>query len=382
MRLDHLSLQGFRNHLSSTLEFGGGANVLLGDNGEGKTNVIEAISYLCLTKSFYAATDALVLNFTRDLFEVQGSFTHDNGTASTVRVAFAQSQNRKTYTINRHPVEPFSSVIGKYPVVICSPEYLPVTASGPSERRRFMDFVISQSNRLYFQHLMEYRRVVRHRNKILFDAKLSRTSPEGLIEPWNEQLLDLGSSLMCKRHRFIEQFRAYIGSAYSHLIGAEEEPAIDYLPSVTPASLTEEAEVRRALGEALSERRAEEQRYGTTLVGPHRDELLLKINGLDLRKFASQGQHKTFLIALKLGEFFYLKDYCDETPVMLLDDIFSELDEHRAENLLRFVRDLSQVFITSTSPHFFDGALSFGERDRKYTIRQGTAVEHQGEEAL
>ncbi|HJW28428.1 MAG TPA: DNA replication and repair protein RecF [Saprospiraceae bacterium] len=381
MRLDHLTLHGFRNHLSSTFDFGDGANVLLGDNGEGKTNIIEAISYLCLTKSFYATSDSLVVNFGADLFEVEGSFTHDHGSTSAVRVAYAQSQNEKTYTINKRHVEPFSSVIGKYPVVICSPEYIPVTTAGPAERRRFVDFVVSQSSQLYFQHLMEYRRVLRHRNKILFDAKISRTNPDTLIEPWNEQLVSLGSSIMCKRYKFIREFSSYVTSAYGHLVGAEEEPGIEYDPSVNVSEDDDEQSIKIALSEKLQGRHFEELRYGTSLVGPHRDELLLKINGLDLRKFASQGQHKTFLVALKIGEFFYLKDYCQETPIMLLDDVFSELDEHRAENLLRFARDLSQVFITSTNPHFFDGVMLFGDRDRKYFIHQGTIVEHQRAEA-
>lgn len=380
MRLNYLRLRGFRNHAHSSLDFGSGANVVLGDNGEGKTNIIEAISYLCLTKSFYAVSDSLALNFSEDLFEVEGNFTHDRGHTSTVRVAYSRSQNTKTYTINRQHIEPFSSVIGKYPVVICSPEYLPVTTSGPSERRRFIDFVISQSNRLYFQHLVEYRRVLRHRNKILFDAKISRTNPDAVLEPWNEQLLMLGSSIMWKRSQFIGAFHNYITSAYSHLVGAEEEPTLEYCPSVYGIDLESEQTAKQMLTEKLREKHSEELRFGTSLVGPHRDEVALKINGRDLRKFASQGQHKTFLVALKIGEFFYLKDFCDETPVMLLDDIFSELDEHRAQNLLRFVRDLSQVFITSTSPHYFDATLSFGERDRKFTVRQGTIVEPQQEE--
>jgi len=380
MRLDHLRLRNFRNHRNSSFDFGSGANVLLGDNGEGKTNIIEAISYLCLTKSFFAAGDALVVNFGEELFEAEGAFTDDHSHTSSVRVAYSAPQNEKVYTINKRDVESFSSVVGKYPVVICSPEYTPVTTAGPVDRRRFVDFVISQSSQVYFQHLLEYRRVLRHRNKILFDAKVSRSNPDALLEPWTEQLISLGGSIVFRRQRFIAEFHEYILSAYHHLIGTGETPTIEYAPTFSLSADASEQAVIEALREKVSEKHTEELRYGASLVGPHRDELLLKINDLDLRKFASQGQHKTFLVAMKVGEFFYLKDRCGETPLMLLDDVFSELDEHRSANLLRFVRDLSQTFITSTSPNFFDQVLTFGDRDRKYTIHAGTVVEQMHEE--
>src|SRR6266852_3633076 len=150
MQLIHLRLHHFRNHVNSSFEFGSGANLLLGNNGEGKTNVIEAVSYLCLSKSFHAASDAHALSFGQALFEVEGNIVLERGLPCTLRVAYSRTENKKVFTINRRHVEPFSSVIGKFPLVICSPEYTPITSAGPSERRRFVDFVISQSNVLYF----------------------------------------------------------------------------------------------------------------------------------------------------------------------------------------------------------------------------------------
>src|SRR5689334_22639147 len=139
MHLTTLTLQHFRNHLGSTFEFGEGTNILLGDNGHGKTNVIEAISYLCLTKSFYAGSDVPVLNFEKDMFDVEGTFVFERGFEYQVRVAYSKPQTEKVFTINRRRVEPFSSVIGKFPIVICSPEHAPITMGGPGERRRFVD---------------------------------------------------------------------------------------------------------------------------------------------------------------------------------------------------------------------------------------------------
>jgi len=375
MRLTKLRLQHFRNHLDSSFDFGDGTNILLGDNGQGKTNVLEAISYLCLTKSFFAGNDALVVTFEKNLFEVEGTFVSDRGSgAERVRVAYDRELDEKRYLLNQHPAETFSSVIGRFPVVICSPEHAPITSAGPGERRKFVDLVIAQSNAAYFQSLLEYRRVLKQRNKILLDAKLSGRGAGRELEPWDEQLAAHGSFLTLRRMRFVEEFQPVIADAYRRVAGEEERPTIAYRPLARLLDQRSEEEIRVMLLEELREKSAEEARYGLTLTGPHRDEFSLRINGLDLRKYASQGQHKTFLIAMKIGEFFYLRERCTETPMLLLDDIFSELDERRAEHLLRFVETLSQTFITSTNAQTFGERVTFDARNRMYTIRNGAVA--------
>jgi DNA replication and repair protein RecF len=374
MHFKTIRLQQFRNHADSTFELSSGTNILLGNNGQGKTNVLEAISYLCLTKSFYAGGDYLVLKFGSPMFEVEGAVHSDNGQQYDIRVAFTELEKQKIFTINKHRVDPLSSVIGKFPIVICSPEHAPITSDGPSERRKFIDFVISQSDTTYFQNLIEYRRVIKHRNKVLFDGKVSRRNVAPLIEPWNEQLIERGSYLIIKRRKFIEEFQEYINTAYRSIASDGEYPSIEYQAINMPNVILTQDEIRAQLRTALNERQDEELRAGTTIVGPHRDELLLTINGLDLRKFASQGQHKTFLIALKIGEFFYLKDRCTETPILLLDDIFSELDHERAERLLGFVSTLSQTFITSTNPHFIPEQTSANGNWKTFHIAEGKVV--------
>ncbi len=377
MRLQRLRLQHFRNHTSSTFEFGNGTNLFLGDNGQGKTNILEAISYLCLTKSFYASGDPVVLQIGSDFFEVEGSFSVGSERESVVRVAYDRLLPAKAFFINKKSIEPFSSVIGKYPVVICSPEHNPVTAGGPEERRKFCDFVISQANPVYFRSLIEYRRIVKQRNKILLDAKLSGSDPSSLLEPWNEQLLQNGATLFHRRALFVQEFQEILRSAYTQLAGNNEEPTIEYQPFDDPC--TSEQEYGDRMRQALTASRREELRVGSTLVGPHRDELVFKINGLEMRKYGSQGQHKTFLVGLKLGEFQYLKSLCDESPLLLLDDIFSELDQHRSARLLEAVETMSQTFITSTALQGFDSSLKFDGLNKKYVIRNGSVVSHQEE---
>jgi DNA replication and repair protein RecF len=375
MRLLSLSLHHFRNHRNSSFEFGEGTNIFLGDNGEGKTNVIEAISYLCLTKSFYAGGDTLVLRFGEHLFEVEGRIVADSGADNLVRVAYAEPQVEKVFTINRKRVDRLSAVIGKFPVVICSPEHAPITMGAPGERRKFVDLVLSQSNAPYFHDLLEYRRVLKHRNRILLDARIARADCSDLIGPWDEQLVAFGARIIVRRKSFIDEFQSFMQSAYGRFVEKEEVPSIEYRPTSRMLPSADEVQTREMLRLELEERRVEERKSGTTLIGPQRDEFILSINGLELRKFASQGQHKTFLVALKMAEFFFLKDRCSETPILLLDDVFSELDEHRVGRVLRFVGDLSQTFITSTSPQMFETTVVPNERHRKFLIRHGTVAD-------
>jgi len=377
MILRTLRLGYFRNHISSTFAFGAGINVFLGDNGHGKTNILEAISYLCLTKSFFAASDALVLNIGAGMFEVEGTLTLEHGADAAVRVAYAGETREKVFSVNKRRMEPFSAVIGKFPIVICSPEHAPITSGGPAERRRFIDFVVSQSNTAYVRELIEYRKILKHRGKVLLDARIARRDPGELLVPWDEKLIELGSALMVKRSAFLMEFREFIAAAYRRLVETDESPEIAYDPNVPAGEKRSEADVRAVFQRELARVRSEEIRFGTTLAGPHRDELRFRLNGLDLRSFASQGQHKTFLVALKIGEFYYLKQRCGETPLLLLDDVFSELDEQRAHRLLLLSGELSQTFITSTNSRLVDELEHSAGELKKFTIRQGTVVDHE-----
>jgi DNA replication and repair protein RecF len=372
MRLANVSLRGFRNHNDTQLEFGDYTNIILGDNGQGKTNILEAISYLCLTKSFYANSDSVVLGFGRSAFEVQGSFISDTGIDYDVRVTYLLESKEKVYAQNKRRTELLSSVIGRFPIVILSPENAPITFGAPSDRRRFLDLVMSQLSGAYVEDLLEYRRILRQRNKILFDARINRTEPNSALEPWDRQVVDKGSVVTYRRKMFIQQFQEYLISSYRHIVDTEELPSITYKPTIDLGNAAAEPEIAELLHRELACRRREEVRLGTSLVGPHRDETVFTINGNDLRKYASQGQHKTFLIALKMAEFFYLKEHRNETPIVLLDDIFSELDEHRAKRVLSFIGELGQSFITSTTPDVFEDALLNGEHHKKFFVSNGS----------
>lgn len=370
-------MQNFRNHASTTIEFGNGINALLGDNGQGKTNVLEALSYLSLTKSFYATNDVIVLQLGKDVLEVKGTVRTDNNIENCIRVAYSRS-GEKQFTVNGASPETLASVIGRFPIVVLSPENNAITFGGPMERRKFLDLLLSQISRAYLEDILEYRRVLKQRNRLLADARIEqRYSPE-LIEPWTKGLVQYGGRIIKHRQEFVREFQEYVKRAYRNLLendaSRDEIPGLKYstLPGLEDQNTVES--IAACFTEELERRNIEERKRGTTLVGPHRDDLHLTIDRISVQHYASQGQHKTMLVALKIAEFFYLKERRDETPIFLLDDVFSELDVHRSESLLKAVAPLGQIFITTTEESVFHGSVKWNGMNRKFYVEQGTVV--------
>ena len=378
MKIRELHVQRFRNHRQTDAVFGGGINAVLGDNGEGKTNLLEAISYLCLTKSFFGSTDGTVLQVGETRFDLAGELEADSGIRYHVSVAYDRADGNKNFYINKSPVEKFAEVVGQFPIVVLSPESGSITTGSPADRRRFLDFVISQASKLYLEDLLEYRRVLRQRNRVLFDGRAARTDCSDLLEPWDQELIDRGVRITQRRRKFLGEFQPFVHEAYNTIAGQVEEPTIDYCPSVSHAGGASEEEVRALFAQALRRKVPEERRLGLTLVGPHRDELDLAINGLGVRSHASQGQHKTFLIALKIAEFLYLQKTRNEQPILLLDDMFTELDSHRSERLLMMTQTVGQAFVTATNGNVFSPAFQWSGGNKRFFVHNGT-VDHENE---
>ncbi len=367
-------VRNFRNHCESRLEFGGGVNALLGENGEGKTNILEAISYLSLTKSFYASADATVVRIGEEGFEVEGSIVSDGGIEHRVFVGYDRRGATKVYEIDGARPERLSSVIGRFPIVILSPENGAITFGGPAERRKFMDLTLSQVSPAYLETLFEYRRVVKQRNRLLLDARMRGTQPEVLLEPWDEGLALHGSLLVDRRRSFVREFAEYVEHSYSDLVEREgESPGVAYesMCAAADGAVPKEA-IAEEIRSLLRIHRAEELRRGTTLVGPHRDNLCFTLSGIPLQQYASQGQHKSFLVALKIAEFTYLRERRGERPILLLDDVFSELDGRRSARILHLVEELGQTIITATESRPFGGAIHWNEANRRFTVERGT----------
>jgi DNA replication and repair protein RecF len=381
VKIRDIHVRKFRNHTQTDAVFAEGVNALLGQNGEGKTNLLEAISYLCLTKSFFGSTDGTVLQIGEEGFELSGELEGDSGVRHHVAVTYEHTKAEKEFFINGTRVEKFSDVVGQFPVVVLSPESGAITTGGPVDRRRFLDFVISQASKMYLEELLEYRRVLRQRNRVLFDSKASRTDATELLEPWNEELVDRGARIMHRRHLFLEELQPLVAESYGSIAGRVEEPTMKYEPSVAAEGLVSEEAIRLLFVKDLKRKASEEKRFGITLVGPHRDELRFEINHRGLRSHASQGQHKTFLIALKVAEFLYLQNKRKERPILLLDDIFTELDKHRAQKLLALTESIGQAFISTTSDNVFPAEFNWTNTHKRFVVHSGT-VEHDGARAL
>ena len=372
MMLSRIRLRNFRNHDATAIDLAGGINAFLGDNGQGKTNILEAVSYLSLTKSFYAAGDAEVIGAGKEAFDVEGVLVSDAGIEQRAAVACCRTPPEKRFLLNGAPPETLASVIGRFPLVVLSPENGAITFGGPMERRRFLDMTLSQVSQAYLGDILEYRKALRQRNRLLADARSGGACPPGVLEPWTESVIASGSSVAARRAEFVQEFRAYVERSYMSVIPEGERPAVTYVCSFAPPEGSTVRAYAEGLAAELSMRSAEERRRGLTLAGPHRDDLRLTINGMDVGRFASQGQHRTLLVALKLAEFAYMSERRQETPMLLLDDVFSELDRSRIAHILALAADIGQVMITTTEPRVFDGLIAWGDRHRRFTVDHGT----------
>jgi DNA replication and repair protein RecF len=371
MIVQHLQLRRFRNHAQTEIDLGDRVNALVGNNGQGKTNILEALSYLSLTKSFFGATDRTVLERGAASFEVIGRVQDAGGRVHEVRIAYDRETNQKNVSVNGLRAESMASVIGRFPVVVLAPDHGKITAGSPVERRKFIDVVLSQFSRAYLEDLLEYRRVLRQRNRVLAEAREEGRDPSRALEPWSESLALYGSRIVVRRAEFISSFVPYVRQAHASVAGGREEPALTYASGTGELGEPSVEKVHRRL-EELRRRYAEERRRGATLVGPHRDELRLFLDGAEVQPYASQGQHKTLLVALKIAECLYLRERSEEPPALLLDDLFGELDPMRSRRILAMVSELGQTVITATDEALFQEAIPWNDRSRRFVVEEGT----------
>jgi DNA replication and repair protein RecF len=353
-------------------------NLLYGPNGVGKTNVLEAVHYLCLTKSFTASRDRYAVRKETPYFEVEGTVEEVRQKPMEVRIAYVPGEGKKLF-VNGAELDRLADIVGVLPVVIFSPEDADLTAGGPSERRRFVNNILSQARPVYMDDLLKYRRARRQRNEVLKSyKKRPDPPPDDLIEPWTEELVGLGSQVIHRRRQFLTTFHEYLTAAYEKIDAVAERPSIEYdtIADLDPDGTVEEVEEKfRA---ELDRKQGQEWDRGTTLVGPQRDELIFRLDDLEVRRYGSQGQHRTFAMALKLAQYFYLDDRSDTTPLLMLDDAFAELDAQRTEVFLDLLQSdaVGQSLLTATGRALFDGVLDFGaEAHRALSVerRDGTA---------
>lgn len=338
MHLKNLSLIDFKNYDEAQLNFSSNINCFVGNNGVGKTNLLDAIYYLCFCKSYFNAIDAQNINFKKQFFTIEGSFERKSQ-SDTVFCGVKRGQ-KKVFKRNKKEYEKLADHIGLFPLVIISPADRNLIIEGSETRRKFVDAVISQSDKLYLQNLIKYKQVVSQRNALLKYFAVNYTYDPTTLAIYNEQLIDLGTKIHAKRVAFMQKFNPIFQKYYKSISGKNEVVSLDY------KSQLNDKELKLLLDESLTKDKVMQ----FTTCGTHKDDLLFKIGNFSIKKQGSQGQQKTYLIALKLAQFEFIKNLVGYKPLLLLDDIFDKLDDTRVESIVRLVSEqhFGQIFITDT----------------------------------
>ncbi len=368
MILHHLRLTAFRAHAETQVSFAPKVNLVYGPNGAGKTNILEAIHYLCLSKSFLASQDGYALRRGAPYFELEGRFEGDRRSDLRVRLAYVPEQGKRIL-VNGAPLERLSEIVSMLPIVVFSPADHAITAEGPEERRRFLDNILSQARPVYLDDLLKYRRALRQRNELLsqYRGRPLRPEQEAALQSWEAELVLLGTRVIRRRLRFIDTFTRYLEDAYARFERVAEQPTMTY-NGIAPLDLdADEEAIAEAFRRQLARVARRERERGRTLVGPHRDDLVFRLNGMEVRRYASQGQHRTFGMALKLAQCFYLHDRLEERPMLLLDDVFGHFDDERRAGFLDLLQSeaVGQSIITDTRLRPFAGVIPFDRPEHR-----------------
>jgi len=324
-----------------------GINLIHGCNGSGKTSLLEGIHYCALTKGFVSANDSECLSFTKDFFLLESSFLNETDSLITVKLTYTKEKEKQIF-VNNSEIKPFSRHIGTIPCITFSPPELIIVNGSPVERRRFLDNTISQTNRKYLDSLLTYRRVLNQRNALLLQLHEHHTVPKEMLPLWNEILSRLAASIVHTRIQFATSFFDRFKEIYSQL-SINEHPSISYRSSLGIIDTHTSVEDLYSLFiRKYEESERTEIFRAQTVTGPHRDDLIFFLNDKEIKKYGSQGQLRTFLIAIKLAQHRFFYDILGEKPLCLLDDIFSELDSSRIADIFAILETCGQTIITST----------------------------------
>ncbi len=347
MQIESIELKDFRNYEYLKTDFYDGVNLIYGDNAQGKTNILEAIYIAATTRSHRGARDEELIR-SEDFYDTPDGLVNEKDAHIklfvkkkhfTDRIDVHLKKNRpKGFAVNGIPLRKLSDIFGVLQVIFFCPEDLDIIRRGPGVRRHFLDMDISRMNGIYLKSLIDYNKILDSRNKILKSiAFKEKTSDRETLEILDIQLVKYGAEVISTRSDYIKSLKDKTKEIHGSLSGGKEELQIIYEPSVLPEDFTE----------GLEKSLAKDLRSGQTCLGPHRDDFTFLINGKDIRKFGSQGQKRTAALALKLAEIDITAAVTGEPPVLLLDDVFSELDRSRQEYLLGRIGTL-QTFITCT----------------------------------
>lgn len=357
------------------MRFEDGINVIIGPNGAGKTNILESIHMLCLSRSFLTSRDNVVLQRGAPFYEVEGEFETKARGLQKVRVAYVPGEGKKIF-VGGAALERLTDIVGRFPVVVFSPDDQRLTAEGPEYRRRFIDNIISQSSPIYLDHLLRYRLALKQRNELLHRARRNRSPVDPVVlQGLTAAIVEPGSAIIAARLAFIDAFTLHLDRAHERISDVAERPNMTYQPFPSRLASHDVASVRLAFIAQLESSSRRERERGMTMCGPHRHDLDLTLDDLPVRRYASQGQHRTFGMALKLAQYDYMQARGAERPILLLDDVFDNLDPARIEAFLSILGsgDIGQNVTTAARREIVHNHLD-PSRCRTIFVERGAKV--------
>ena len=380
MLLQSLKLINFRNYGEQHFTFNRSFNYIFGNNGEGKTNILEAVSYISYGKSFLNSSESDCVKFDAAGFDVEGVYENDVQTEYNVYLNYDLIQKKKTFHLNKEKVKRWSTeIFGRFPVVFLSPHSLEITYGNPAERRKFFDILLAQTSRVYFDFLSGYVKILKHKNALLKNQLNGNAMPQAefrnLLGSINEKSAELAAEILRRRIDFLKTFRDYFVKSFSYLLEKDDVPEIKYsscgIDGFDEHAKHDADNLKAMILKSIELKTGEEIARGMALIGPHKDDYIFMLNksadgekkSFELKNFASQGEHKTFVIALKLVEFHYLKDNLAGAPVLLLDDLLSELDSTRVSRIVSHLKEYGQIFLTTTGRDYAEELKNFYSED-------------------
>ncbi len=359
MIIRSIELKNFRNYEELQLQLDHGTNILFGDNAQGKTNILESAYVSGTTKSHKGSRDKEMIRFGESESHIR-TIVEKNGMEYQIDMHLKKNRS-KGIAINRIPIKKASELFGILNIVFFSPEDLNIIKNGPSERRRFLDSEICQLDKIYLSDLTKYNKILNQRNKLLKDIAF-HPDLEATLPVWDMQLVSYGRRIIKRRKQFVEELNEIIFDIHKKISGDREELLLKYEPSIDEAFFEDE----------LNRAKDKDRRYCQTSVGPHRDDISFFIGDIDIRRFGSQGQQRTCALSLKLAEIDLVKRSIHDTPVLLLDDVLSELDSNRQNYLLNSIHNIQTVITCTGLDEFVKNRFQI---DRVFQVVNGKVYE-------
>ncbi|WP_188351310.1 DNA replication/repair protein RecF [Leuconostoc pseudomesenteroides] len=366
MELESLTLKNYRNYGDLTLEFSDGVNVFLGENAQGKTNLLESIYVLALARSHRTSSDKDLIQWSEKEATISGRVKR---AISDTPLSLNFSNKGKKARVNHLEQSKLSQYIGQLNVILFAPEDLELVKGAPSVRRRFIDMEFGQMNPLYLYNTTQYKRIIKERNAYLKRLQLKQTTDTVFLDVLSEQLVNVGAQILLARESFLKKLEQAAQPIHAEISDQRETLHLVYNSSVNFEEKDDLAGVTAAFEAALLKQRAREIMMGSTLLGPHRDDLQFIVNDNDVAVFGSQGQQRTTALAVKLAEIDLMQQETGEYPVLLLDDVLSELDANRQTHLLLAIQDKVQTFITA--PSLTDVARQLIHTPKVFHVKHG-----------